>query len=85
MSQNFQTGRRFHLRLKRSDTRGRQSCGDRSTLERTRVPVALSELIEAELSVLPGVLTKIRREEDIMDLGKGALLWLLGVPLARRV
>jgi hypothetical protein len=46
-----------------------------------RFPKLSSGLIEAELSVLPGVLMKIRREEDSMDLGKGALLWLLGVPL----
>ncbi|MBR1170289.1 hypothetical protein [Bradyrhizobium liaoningense] len=35
----------------------------------------------AELLLFPGVIPVIKKEEDIMGFGRGALLWLLGVPL----
>ncbi|MGX4802961.1 hypothetical protein [Bradyrhizobium guangdongense] len=35
----------------------------------------------AELLLCPGVIPAMQLEEDIMGFGRGALLWLLGVPL----
>jgi len=35
----------------------------------------------AELLLFPGVIPARQEEEDIMGFGRGALLWLLGVPL----
>ncbi|MBR0857984.1 hypothetical protein [Bradyrhizobium liaoningense] len=35
----------------------------------------------AELLLFRGVIPVMQEEEDIMGFGRGALLWLLGVPL----
>jgi len=35
----------------------------------------------AELLLLSGVMSVMTMEEEIMGFGRGALLWLLGVPL----
>jgi hypothetical protein len=35
----------------------------------------------AELLFWPGVIPDDIQEEDIMGLGRGALLWMLGIPL----
>ncbi|WP_164933930.1 hypothetical protein [Bradyrhizobium guangzhouense] len=35
----------------------------------------------AELLLLSGVMSVMNMEEEVMGFGRGALLWLLGVPL----
>ena len=38
-------------------------------------------LLPAELLFVSGVMSVMNMEEEVMGFGRGALLWLLGVPL----